>query len=72
MTRGEFLNILTESAKRYRKDANKSICRNNHMNEIADDEKIPQRIIDALLVDFINYVGAEQCVDYALYTRDLH
>jgi hypothetical protein len=34
-------------------------------------DKIPQEIFDAILVDFINWVGVEQGVDYGLYTKDL-
>lgn len=30
-----------------------------------------QNTTDAILVDFINYVGYGWCVDYALYTKDL-
>jgi hypothetical protein len=33
--------------------------------------KIHQDDIDALLVDFINFVGMKQCVDYGMYTSDL-
>jgi len=71
MTRGEFLEALTTFAKTYRKGAKKSIFRNKHMNNLNGKELVTQKIIDALLVDFINYVGVQQCVDYGLYTSDL-
>jgi len=32
---------------------------------------LKQTTTDAILVDFINYVGVLACVDYALYTKDL-
>ena len=35
------------------------------------DAPLKQATIDAILVDFINYVGMTCCVDFALYTRDL-
>jgi len=79
MTRGELLKLLTEEARRYREAALESIERNGHMNDVSqedvmrlkEDPGLTQRLIDALLVDFINTIGVGQCVDYALYTRDL-
>ena len=79
MTRGEFLNLLTKEAKKYRSESLASIERNRHMNDISSkdfrrlkrDRKLTQKMIDALLVDFINTVGVGQCVDYALYTKHL-
>jgi len=32
---------------------------------------IPQDIIDAVLVDFVNWVGVHQGLDYAMYTYRL-
>ena len=32
---------------------------------------IDQKVVDAILVDFVNFVGISQCVDYGLYTEDL-
>jgi|SRR3989344_4391494 len=79
MTRGEFLNLLTKEAKKYRSESLASIERNRHMNDISSkdfrrlkrDRKLTQKMIDALLVDFINTVGVGQCIDYALYTKHL-
>lgn len=79
MTRGELLNYLTEEAKRYRKDALSSIQRNGHMHrlfqkdiaELCKDPERLQRFVDALLVDFINYVGTGQCLDYGLHTKHI-
>lgn len=79
MTRGELLNFLKEEAKRYRGQALSSIERNWHMNNLSrkdllrlkKSQQLTQRMIDALLVDFINVVGVSQCIDYALYTKDL-
>jgi len=33
---------------------------------------IDQRIVEAVVVDFINYLGARMWVDYGLYTQDLN
>lgn len=62
--------MLKKNAVEYRESANASVQRNNHMNNSTGAE-VPQEDIDALLVDFINYVGVKQGVDYALYTSDL-
>jgi GTP cyclohydrolase I len=51
----------------------------NKMTEITKDnfkelkiEKVSQDTTDAILIDFINYVGMFQGVDYAIYTKDLY
>ena len=71
MTALDLLNLLTNCAKDYREDAQVSLERNNHMNEIEPGEVVQQRIIDAVLVGFINNIGAKHGIDYALYTPDL-
>ena len=58
-------------AKKYRVEAKKSLQRNSHMNQLDEGEQVQQRIIDAVLVDFINYVGLKHGIDYAMYTKDL-
>ena len=70
MTRGELCIFLEKRAKKYRKLANHSIKRNTHMHDCRQ-RYISQKIIDALLVDFINYIGTDQCIDYGLYTKDI-
>ena len=70
MTRKDLLFMLAENAKEYRKDALASIRRNSHMNK-ATGADIDQRDIDALLVDFVNFVGMRQCMDFGMYTKDL-
>jgi len=64
------LRILTRNAQYYRVNAQKSLV-NNYMNEVELGELVDQRIIDAVLVDFINYLGSIQGVDFGLYTEDL-
>ena len=61
----------TEYAKEYRKQAQDSVERNRHMNQIEEGEQLQQRHIDAVLVDFINYIGLKHGMDYALYTKDI-
>lgn len=70
MIKRDLLKMLEENAKEYRKDAFSSIRRNNHMNK-ATGQDIDQRDIDALLVDFVNFVAMRQGVDLGLYTKDL-
>lgn len=33
--------------------------------------KLPQSVVDAVLVDYINFVAYSYGIDYALYTKDL-
>jgi hypothetical protein len=35
------------------------------------DNKVDQKVIDVLLVDFINFIGVRQGVDFGLCTKDL-
>jgi len=79
MTRGELLDFLTREAKKYRREALSSIERNQHMNDLSRDDFLKfkrgrqrtQRLIDALLVDFINVIGVCQCLNYGLYAKDI-
>lgn len=67
----DLLNMLTEYAKKYHETAPASIVRNHHMNDLQTNDVIEQSHTDAVLVDFINFIGAKHGVDYALYTSDL-
>ena len=68
MTRGELLDFLTQQAKEFRKDET-SISRNYHLTDIKEQPE--QYLIDGVLVAFINYIGINQCIDYALSVEDL-
>lgn len=68
MTIIELLEMLTKYAISYRKDEN-SVTRNYHLTNLKEEPS--QEIKDAILTDFINYVGYQQCVDYALSAEDL-
>lgn len=72
LTSGELLKLLTNFAKDYAKEGVESIKRNNHMNDVPKTETVSQKVVDAVLVDFINYIGVRNCVDYGLYTVDLN
>ena len=67
----EVLELLANDAREYRTGAAESIRRNAHMNRNTGAD-IDQRDIDALLVDFINYVGMRRGVDFGMYAVDLN
>lgn len=71
MNKIQLTELLIKRAKEYSKDAQSSLVRNNHMNEIDDGEIVQQRIIDAVVVDYINFIGNKMCMDIALYVEDL-
>lgn len=64
------LESLTKYAELYRSECAESVKRNSHMNQASGDA-VKQCDIDAILVDFINFIGMRNCVDYALYTMDI-
>jgi hypothetical protein len=68
MSRIELLEMLRKYATSYRKDEN-SVTRNYHLTMLKEEPS--QEVKDAILTDFINYVGYQQCVDYALSAEDL-
>lgn len=68
----EILSLMKEKAKSYRKGSSARIVRNTHMNDFdGSSDDIPPGLVDAILVDFINFIGWSAGVDYALYTKDL-
>ena len=71
MKKIELLELITKYAKDYVDGADGSVKRNQHMNNFDINEYIRQDLIDALIVDYINFIGMEQGVDYGLYTEDL-
>lgn len=68
MTKIELLEMLKKCAIEYIKDKN-SVSRNQHLTMLSEEPS--ENIKDAILTDFINYVGMKQCVDYALSVDDL-
>ena len=71
MTTGELLDLLFVDAEQYIGGSKKSILRNTHMNNLKFDDHIRQDVIDAVVVDFINFVGGKRGVDVGMYTKDL-
>lgn len=75
MTKGELMNMLVGYAKEYAEDAPNSTLRNEHMNELKRDNYyvVPSRITtDAVIVDFVNFIGMRQGMDLGFYTKDLY
>jgi len=70
MTKGELLQMLCDDAKSYCPGAAMSIARNSHMNEY-QGEYVSQIVVEALIVDFVNFVGSKQCLDLGFYTKHL-
>lgn len=71
MTSLDIINIIKTFADNYRVDASKSIIRNCHMHNYKTIGEIEQDLIDAVLVDFINYMAFKHGIDYGLYSSDL-
>ena len=71
MNRGELVLLISEYAKKYCSgDVLESISRNHHMNEYSG-ESVSKETIDAIIVDFVNFIGMQQGIDLAMYTEDL-
>lgn len=45
--------------------------RESYMNEVNTSLVVDQKVLDAVVVDFVNYIALSQCIDLALYTEDL-
>ena len=75
-TKLDLMNYLTDRVKDYAPDCMESMIRNSHMNTIMDDNSMWNPIapyeIEAILVDFVNYIGTHQGLDWGLYTHHLH
>jgi hypothetical protein len=70
-TNGDLIDLLDNSAKRYITGSKASVIRNKHMNNLKKSDKIDQDVIDAVVVDFINFVGGERGIDVGMYVSDL-
>lgn len=68
---GELLEVIKRHVFVYQPDAMASIRRNKHMNDVPASMEIDPRVVDAVLIDFLNFVGAQYGVDYAINTCDL-
>lgn len=67
----DVLDALKNYASEYKKEGVKSVIRNNHMNNLPDNLEISGDELEAIIVDFINFIGSKNCIDYALYTKDI-
>jgi hypothetical protein len=65
------LDLLTKKAKHYIKNPESAVI-NSYMNELSKDTKLDPKVVEAVVVDFINFIGRQNGIDYALYTKDLH
>ncbi|MFA6407672.1 MAG: hypothetical protein WCV80_03140 [Candidatus Paceibacterota bacterium] len=71
--------LLESHAKDYRKDTIARLKRNRHMHdlsrkdirELKKNPELFERVVDAILVGFINEVAAGQGMDLGLYTHYL-
>ncbi len=79
MTTGELLNMLEEDAREYRSKALNNIQRNREYYELAAKDvrrirrraKQYQRIVDAILADFINEVALRRGLNRGELVRHL-
>lgn len=71
MTSIELLNKITDDAKKYSRTGIESIRRNSHMHKLGANTALSQEVVNAVLVDFINYMASKRCVDYGLYSIDI-
>lgn len=69
-TKGDLLRYLDSCACQYHGEAAASIARNSHMNTLGGVAP-SQEAINAVLVDFVNWVGLHQGLDYGMYVKDL-
>jgi len=72
-TKGDLLKYLDDRASEYCRISKASLARSIHMNNLKKSEvaKIHQDVIEAIIVDFVNFIGSQQGLDYGLYTKHL-
>lgn len=71
MTNGDFINMVVNDLKAYHKGGVlESVKHNSHMSKYAG-ERVSPDTIDAILVDFVNFIGSRRGMDLGLYTKDL-
>jgi len=69
MKLSDLLNHLASCAARYRTHASSAIALNAHMHEY-EGEPLSQEAVDALLSNFLNFLGASWGVPYAIVASD--
>lgn len=60
MLAGEMVEFIETVSKNFRQ---------SYMNEV--NLLVDQKVLDAIIVDFVNYIALSQCIDLALYIEDL-
>lgn len=66
----EFIELANKLAVKYRPDSRESVVRNKHLTGITFKRPPSQEVIDAVLVDFINYMAGINGIDYTLSSSD--
>lgn len=70
LTAGDLIDILIKDAQGYAPGSVASIKRNKHMNN-CEGKKIDQDVVDAVIVDYLNYIASRYGMDLGLYVKDL-
>ena len=79
MLKRELLNILEDAARDCRVELIDCIIRNKHMNKLTpadirklrSDRGFQQKVVEAVVVQFINKVAIDQGIDLGLYVKHL-
>lgn len=71
ISRGDLCKMLEREIKKYKLfGVAQSIKRNKHMNKFKGSG-VPENTIDAILVDFVNFIAVGQGIDLGLKTTDI-
>jgi hypothetical protein len=68
---GAIIDKMIMAARSYLPKAHESVVTNKHMNALKGTEPMDRTVTDAIVVDFINYVGMQYGIDAAVYTVDV-
>ena len=75
-TKSDLMIYLTRMAMEYSPKCKESVKQNQHMNLVIEEDVDialgDDNIVEAVLVDFVNYIGNNQGLDWGLYTKHLH
>lgn len=71
MTPGKLLTLLANHAKDYKAVVGTGgVVHNRHMNKYRGEQPSVD-LVDAILTDFVNFVGTEWGLDFAMHARNL-
>lgn len=73
MLSSELIDMLVKNAIDYRAQRFASLARNTHMHDATLEAIAATKpdILDAVMVDFLNFIAARQGIDLALYAEDI-